>query len=237
MARTLACSPTGRRLIHGVPATCSRSCPRICSQRSLRKVQQRLGVGLEEPRRSLTGQFAEAHLAALQLHLGPGQALQVEAQLAGLLLEQGLTAHRLGHVAHLQQAVIAAFAGHRGDIDGLLHALAAAAARRVEGQGHGVQGMGQARRPAEIKGFPHHQCHPRIHVGAEGFRQGDAGHLAGYQPRPLFDPAIPQEDAALPADENEAHVDAVGEEAGSNPSGRLAFCRVGAGGKGGLPGP
>jgi hypothetical protein len=41
-----------------------------------------LGIGLEETRRRLAGQLAETHLAALELHLGPGQALQIETQLA-----------------------------------------------------------------------------------------------------------------------------------------------------------
>jgi hypothetical protein len=62
-------------------------------------------VGLEQAGRRLAGEFAETHLAALEFGLGPRQALQILAKLARLLLEQGFAAHRLGHVAHLEQAV------------------------------------------------------------------------------------------------------------------------------------
>jgi hypothetical protein len=41
-----------------------------------------------------------------------------------------------------------------------------------------MQGVGQAGRPAEIKGLAHHQGEARIDVGAKGLGQREAENLA-----------------------------------------------------------
>ena len=144
---------------------------------------------------------------------GEDMGTRSEAQLAGLLFEQGFAAHGFGHVGDLQQAAALAVDFQRSDVDGLQHALAVIAVGLEQRQRFGVQGVGEARRPAEIEGFADHQGETRVDVGAEGFAQRQADRLPGQLAAAHRDPVVPQADAAAVVDDDEADINAVGEGA------------------------